>query len=24
VIEGVLGQQRGGLQMMNPRLEFTA
>jgi hypothetical protein len=24
VIEGVLGEQRGGIQMMNPRLEFTA
>jgi RecG-like helicase len=24
VVEGVLGEQRGTLQMMNPRLEFTA
>ena len=24
VIEGVIGEHRGGLQMMNPRLEFTA
>ena len=24
VIEGVLGEQRGSIQMMNPRLEFTA
>jgi RecG-like helicase len=24
VIEGVLGERRDGLQMMNPRLEFTA
>ena len=24
VVEGVLGEQRGMLQMMNPRLEFTA
>ena len=24
VMEGVLGEQRGGLQMINPRLEFTA
>jgi RecG-like helicase len=24
VVEGVLGEQRGGVQMINPRLEFTA
>jgi RecG-like helicase len=24
VVEGVLGEHRGGIQMMNPRLEFTA
>jgi RecG-like helicase len=24
VVEGVLGEQRGEVQMMNPRLEFTA
>ena len=24
VVEGVLGEKRGTLQMMNPRLEFTA
>jgi RecG-like helicase len=24
VVEGVLGERRGTLQMMNPRLEFTA
>jgi RecG-like helicase len=24
VVEGVLGEKRGALQMMNPRLEFTA
>jgi len=23
VVEGVLGEQRGGVQMINPRLEFT-
>ena len=24
VVEGVLGEKQGGLQMMNPRLEFSA
>jgi hypothetical protein len=24
VVEGVLGQQRGAVRMINPRLEFSA